>query len=76
MIVCQRCGKISESMGEAPVMGRIGELVLNNTCKNCWEEWKKTEMITINEYRLDFSMKEHRDFFYSQMKQFLKLPDR
>ncbi|MBI2184464.1 MAG: Fe(2+)-trafficking protein [Thaumarchaeota archaeon] len=73
MIVCQRCGKLSEPLPEPPLFGPLGEKIQGNTCKSCWEEWKKMEMVVINEYRLDFSMKDHRQFLVNQMKQFLNI---
>jgi len=60
-------------MAEPPLYGQLGEQLQSSICGNCWEEWKKTETMVINEHRLDFSVKEHRQFLVSQMKQFLNL---
>ncbi|MBI4258041.1 MAG: Fe(2+)-trafficking protein [Thaumarchaeota archaeon] len=73
MIACQRCGKLTDPLSEPPIVGPLGEKIVNNTCKSCWEEWKTMEMKVINEYRLDFSVKDHRQFLINQMKQFLNI---
>ena len=72
-IQCKRCGSGGEAAGLVPP-GKYHQYILDNICKNCWEEWKKMSVKVINEYRLTPFLPQHKEVLEAQMKQFLKIP--
>ena len=51
----------------------VNEAFINIICNSCWNDWIENQTKIINEYKLDFSLKEHRDFIRKQMKTYLTL---
>ena len=51
----------------------VNEDLINIICNSCWNDWIENQTKIINEYKLDFSLKEHRDFIRKQMKTYLTL---
>ena len=72
---CSRCGSTAEGLERAPLPGRPGELVLGQTCKACWEEWKGTQVKLINEFRLNVTDPGHFERLMTEMTVFLNLQE-
>ena len=48
--------------------------LLANTCPNCFKDWMNTEVMIINEYRLDLGVPRNQDLLNQEMARFLNLP--
>lgn len=72
-ITCSRCGKVAEQLPSAPMPGKWGEMVLNQTCGDCWTEWKAMMINIINHYGLQPVNPKDREALYQFMEQFLQL---
>ena len=72
-ITCSRCGSVAPGLGRAPLPGSHGELVRDQTCGGCWDEWKATQVKLINEYRLNVLDPEHFERLMQEMRAFLSL---
>ncbi len=70
---CSRCGKEKSGLSEAPFNNELGQKVLQQTCEDCWKEWVSTQLMLMNEYRLDPLNDEHSKFLDEEMKKFLNL---
>ena len=71
-LTCTKCNKL---FGHMPLKETSGQENNGIVCSDCWNDWKENQTKLINEHKLDFSLKEHRDFIRDQMKIFLKLSD-
>ena len=52
-ITCARCGQQKEGFERPPFPGAMGARILDGTCQDCWELWKKQQTMLINHYGLD-----------------------
>ncbi len=76
-VVCNRCGRESEALTQAPIPTPLGEQIRGSVCAACWREWLGFQVMVINEYRLNLMDPEARRVLEAQMRSFLKLaPDR
>ena len=73
-VSCQRCKRETEGLPRAPLPGDVGERVLASTCKECWAEWLKAQVIVINENALSPANPEHYQRLIGEMETFLSLP--
>ena len=74
-IVCARCGATAEMMERPPLTGRLGYLVQQQTCPDCWREWKQYSVNLINHYGLMPMVPEHRQQIFAMMREFLQLKE-
>ena len=65
-INCQKCNGMIGSVS-------VNEAFINIICNSCWNDWIENQTKIINEYKLDFSLKEDRDFIRKQKKTYLTL---
>jgi Fe-S cluster biosynthesis and repair protein YggX len=72
-VLCSRCGKTAPGLSEPPFRNELGNTVLNKVCAACWQEWIRSQLMIMNEYRLNPLNDEHSAFLDEQMKIFLKL---
>jgi Fe-S cluster biosynthesis and repair protein YggX len=56
-----------------PLAGDIGQLVYENVCQNCWNEWFDQSVNVINHYGLNPALREHRAQLYEVMREFFNL---
>ena len=73
-IECARCAKTTEALDEAPLPGKWGEELMSHCCAACFGDWMSTEIMIINEYRLDLSLPSNQDQLNKEMAKFLSLP--
>ncbi|NUN14443.1 MAG: Fe(2+)-trafficking protein [Myxococcales bacterium] len=72
---CARCGaenapKISGWVGfSADLKARV----LSEVCAACWEAWKATQLMALNEYRLNLGREDHRAILEDLGAEFLGL---
>ncbi len=71
-IRCPRCEREDVApVGFAPFPNELGERVKAEVCQECWEEWKKHQMLLINHYGLNLQDTNARQFLITNMKSFL-----
>jgi len=56
-----------------PYPGELGVEIREKVCGQCWAEWQQTEVIVINELRLDFMDPSSQDILVQHMREFLGL---
>ena len=72
-INCIRCGQKGNPPERVSVIGEMKEKIVASICNNCWEEWKKTSVMVINEFHLTPFLPEHRKVLEKHMTDFLGL---
>ena len=74
-VACVRCEQRREGL-ERPPMGRPGgQNVLENVCRDCWQEWRQTSDQLINHYGLVLGNPDHRKKLRQAMREFLNLDE-
>ena len=69
---CARCGREAfEPMGRAPFTDELGTRIADEVCGECWEAWKKHQMLLINHYGLNLRDRRARDFLLKNLRAFL-----
>jgi len=58
-------------MGRAPFADALGARIANGVCVDCWEAWKKHQMLLINHYGLNLRDRKARDFLIRNLLSFL-----
>ncbi len=72
-VTCSRCRQERPAVGTVPYSGDLGEQIRENVCGQCWTEWQQTEVIVINELRLDFMDPRSQDILLQHLREFLGL---
>jgi Fe-S cluster biosynthesis and repair protein YggX len=72
-ITCSRCGHECEAMAQPPMPTTLGTDLQQRVCPECWREWLRTQVMLINEYRLNLVDPQARAALEGQMRSFLKL---
>ena len=72
-VTCSRCGRESEAMAQPPMPTALGTELQQRVCPECWREWLRTQVMLINEYRLNLVDPQARASLEGQMRAFLKL---
>lgn len=70
-ITCVRCGHEKEGFERSPFPGPMGARILEGTCQDCWEAWKKQQTMLINHYGLNVMDPQARQFLTRNMDAFL-----
>lgn len=58
-------------MGTPPFPDERGARIASEVCTECWEEWKRRQMLLINHYGLNVRDRKARDFLYQNLDAFL-----
>ena len=70
--VCSRCRATGRApMGAAPFPNEIGERIAGSICTECWEEWKRRQMVIINHYGLNVREPKAREFLIANLRSYL-----
>ncbi len=72
-ITCARCGATTEALPAPPLPTAAGQEVHRRTCPSCWKAWLSTQVMIINEYRLNLVDPEIRRRLEAEMRRFLCL---
>jgi Fe-S cluster biosynthesis and repair protein YggX len=70
---CARCRKHAAALTSPPVPGPAGLEVLERVCVECWGEWNRTEVMVINELKLNFMDPKSQQILTQHMREFLCL---
>jgi len=69
---CTRCERTdADRVASPPFPTELGQRIQAEICSDCWEEWKKRQMLMINHYGLKLHDPEAREFLYSNLRAFL-----
>jgi Fe-S cluster biosynthesis and repair protein YggX len=71
MVHCQKLNAEKPGLKRPPVPGELGKRIYQNISQEAWNEWKKRQTMFINEYRLNLTECEARQFLQDQMQAFL-----
>ena len=71
-IICIRCRNLSLPLAEQPFKGELGALILESTCRECWQAWREEGARIIRSLILDFTIEAHADEYDRRMKTFLR----
>jgi Fe-S cluster biosynthesis and repair protein YggX len=58
-------------MGTPPFPDERGARIASEICTECWEEWKRRQMLLINHYGLNVRDRKARDFLNQNLDAFL-----
>lgn len=72
-VSCVRCGQTAAAATGVTYRGTLGEEIRAKVCNLCWQEWLGTEVMVINELRLDFMDPRALDTLTQHLRQFLML---
>lgn len=74
-LTCNRCQKPGEPppANRVPFGPSVKEKVTSSICASCWSEWEGMEVKVLNEYRLNYSDREHRLMIQKACLEFLNL---
>jgi Fe-S cluster biosynthesis and repair protein YggX len=70
---CRRCGQDKPGLQQAPMPGKWGTRVLEQSCAECWHEWFEEQTRLINHEGLRPAEPAHRAQLYEKMATFLRL---
>jgi Fe-S cluster biosynthesis and repair protein YggX len=74
---CVRCGRAgAPRLPRPPLPGAAGREVFAAVCADCWAEWRRAEVMVINELRLNFMDPASQEVLDRQLREFLHLPPR
>jgi Fe-S cluster biosynthesis and repair protein YggX len=72
---CGRCGRAgAPRLPRPPLPGALGREVQAGVCADCWGEWRRAEVMVINELRLNFMDPAAQEVLNRQLREFLQLP--
>jgi Fe-S cluster biosynthesis and repair protein YggX len=71
---CARCHRpAAPALKKRPLYGPQGQEILARICADCWGEWQKSEVMVINELRLNFMDPAAQEILTRHMREFLLL---
>jgi Fe-S cluster biosynthesis and repair protein YggX len=72
-LVCSRCHREAPPLPRPPVPGAFGRELQEKVCADCWAEWQRTEVMVINELRLNFMDPGAQQVLDQHMREFFAL---
>jgi Fe-S cluster biosynthesis and repair protein YggX len=70
-VYCQKLAKEAPALPFPPYPGELGKRIQQNISKQAWEMWLKRQTMFINEYRLNLTDPQARQFLEQEMEKFL-----
>lgn len=70
-IFCQKLQVEAEALSYAPCPGELGQRLLESISQAAWDDWLSHQTMLINEYRLNLSSSDSREFLREEMDKFL-----
>lgn len=71
LIHCAKLNKEAEGLTSPPYPGALGKKIFEEISQEAWQQWLGRQTMFINEYRLNLTEKEARDFLRVEMEKFL-----
>lgn len=72
-VSCSRCQQEREGLDSAPTGGPMGLRVLENVCRDCWQQWRESSAQLINHHGLVLGDPRTRARLRGVMHEFLGL---
>ncbi|MBI3971264.1 MAG: Fe(2+)-trafficking protein [Chloroflexi bacterium] len=72
-ITCARCGRRAEPLDSPPLVGARGQVVQQQICPACWQEWVEQSKNIINHYGIEVADPRQRQQLYAVMAEFLSI---
>ena len=72
-VECARCHRQAAAATGVFYGGELGEQIRSHTCGDCWTEWQATEVMVINELKLNFMDPKSQDVLAKHLRDFLML---
>lgn len=72
-VLCNRCRLEKPPVRGVPWGGALGEEIQSKICVDCWAEWENTEVMVINELRLNFMDPKSQEVVVKHLREFLAL---
>lgn len=72
-VQCDRCHKEGSALTSPPYPGPLGIEIQSQRCAACWSEWLQTEVMVINELKLNFMDPASQDILIGHMREFMAL---
>ncbi|MBP9144795.1 MAG: Fe(2+)-trafficking protein [Thermoanaerobaculia bacterium] len=69
--LCPRCSTRPAGLSRPPFRGALGEEIQRRVCPPCWDEWKRAEVMVINELKLNFMEPTSQEILTAHMREFL-----
>ena len=67
-----RCARPDPApLARSPFPNELGNRLVAEICTECWEEWKKRQMLLINHYGLNVREPRAREFLVTNLRSFL-----
>lgn len=71
-IRCARCGREDvPPLARPPFPDELGRRITEEVCVDCWEDWKRRQMLLINHYGLSVQDPKAREFLRKNLRAFL-----
>lgn len=70
---CARCGREELALSRPPFGGKLGLEIQGRVGAECWAEWRRVEVMVINELRLNFMDPASQEILAAEMRRFLGL---
>lgn len=74
-VVCARCEQERERLERPPIGGPTGQMIQENVCRDCWQEWRIRSAQLINHYGLVLGDPAHREQLRIATREFLTLDE-
>jgi Fe-S cluster biosynthesis and repair protein YggX len=71
--LCSRCTTRPAGLPRPPFRGALGEEIQRRVCPPCWDDWKRAEVMVINELKLNFMEPASQEILASHLREFLGL---
>ncbi|MDX1577866.1 MAG: oxidative damage protection protein [Gemmatimonadota bacterium] len=69
---CTRCDRSGiDRVASPPFPTDLGARIQAEICADCWEEWKRRQMLLINHYGLRMHDARAREFLYENLRAWL-----
>jgi Fe-S cluster biosynthesis and repair protein YggX len=72
-VTCKRCLLTARALPGPPFPGALGAEIQGHVCAECWAQWERTEVMVINELRLNFMDPGAQATLQAHMREFLAL---
>jgi Fe-S cluster biosynthesis and repair protein YggX len=71
---CARCERPdAPALAKPPLRGPLGREIQERVCADCWRDWQQSEVMVINELRLNFMDPAAQEVLTRHMREFLRL---
>ena len=70
-VECVKLHKLASGLKRPPIPGELGKQIYDTISQEAWQQWLQRQTMFINEYHLNLTEFEARQFLQDQMQAFL-----